>query len=156
MRGFVRASFGGQRGLGATEYVILLVVAVVAIIAVVSRFGKTLGGHMEATGKSVQMLGEDQSGHIVERKSAPVLGEDQNGHIVERSVLPDPIDKPYDKGIDTRFFILLGFGGLVVILILMAFAKRRQKDGRLSPEPELRNDKTARYTRRTGSPPSSV
>jgi hypothetical protein len=67
--------------------------------------------------------------------------------------LPDAVDTPYARGIDTRFFILLGFAGLVIVLILMAIAKRRPKDPHASsPPPELRKEKTESYTRTTNSP----
>jgi Flp pilus assembly pilin Flp len=149
--------------VGATEYAILLILAVVVIITVVSRFGKTVSGKVDSTRKTVQRLGENQDGHIVERESAPTLGEDEDGHIVERSpssalgtkpeALPDAGDKPYDRGIDTRFFILFGFGGLVIVLILMAIAKRRPKDPHAPPQPpELRKEKTESYTRKTDLP----
>jgi Flp pilus assembly pilin Flp len=162
MRRFMRASFGGQGGVGITEYAILLILAAVVIITVVSRFGKTVGGQVDSTRKTVQRLGDGQEGHIGGPESAPTHEGDQAGHIGEGGpasapetkpqALPDAVDQPHDRGIDTRLFILFGFGSLVVVLILMAIAKRRPKDTRPpSPPPEPRKEKTESYTRTTDS-----
>jgi Flp pilus assembly pilin Flp len=127
--------------MGATEYTILLVLAAVVVIAVVSRFGRTVGGNVEVARKSVEKLGQDQNGHSLERRSDQTLGVDDDGHIVERSTssgagasleaLPDAIEKPSDakaKRIDARFAIFVGVVSVAVLmLVVLGMGKRARK-----------------------------
>ena len=129
----------GQQGVGATEYVILFVLAALATIALYSRYGRTVGGKVDVAGSRVGMMGQDQSGHIVDGSSSSSgTGESgagasaAGGSSPSYEPLPEPIENAHKTTatpIDTRSVILLGILGLAVAaLMILAIANRVRKD----------------------------
>jgi hypothetical protein len=150
----VLALVRGQRGVGATEYVILFILAGLGALLLYGKYGRTVGGKVQGAGSRVETLGEDQGGHIVERPApstsagaasgsgdggggssgsrgiGPGAGSGsgaESGGYANTQLLPDRIDggeKARSKKLDTRIAVILG---IIVLAIgaLMILAVAR-------------------------------
>lgn len=137
--------------MGATEYVVLIVLAAVGAIVLYGKFGKSVGGKVDVAGKRVETLGEDRGGRIVEHgrssgggshtRAAGDSGGGGDGSsgssgVSEESSTADLLPERIDGGagarastLDTRIIVLLGILVVAVgALMILAVAQRVRKD----------------------------
>lgn len=137
--------------MGATEYVVLIVLAAVGAIVLYGKFGKSVGGKVDVAGKRVETLGEDRGGRIVEHgrssgggshtRAAGDSGGGGDGSsgssgVSEESSTADLLPERIDGGagarastLDMRIIVLLGILVVAVgALMILAVAQRVRKD----------------------------
>jgi hypothetical protein len=148
---FVPALLRGERGVGATEYVILFILAGLGAILLYGKYGRSVGGKVDVAGRRVETLGDDQGSRIVER-SAPSTSAGaasgsgrggaesgagtgsgaESGVYSSTQVLPDRIDgggAPQSKKLDTRVAVILGIIVLAIgALMILAVARGARKE----------------------------
>ena len=151
---FVLTVVRGERGVGATEYVILFILAGLGAILLYGKYGRTVGGKVDVAGRRVETLGEDQGGRIVER-SAPSRSAGaasgsgrggtesgagsgsgaESGVYSSTQMLPDRIDggeAPRSKKLDTLVAVILGIivlaiGALMILAVARGVRKEEKK-----------------------------
>jgi hypothetical protein len=156
-RSAVLALVRGQRGVGATEYVILFILAALGAILLYGKYGRTVGGKVDVAGRRVETLGEDQGGRIVERPAPSTSagaasgsggggggsgggsgpGAESGGY-ANTQLLPDRIDggeKVRSKKLDTRVAVILGIivlaiGALMILAVARGLRKEEKKQVR--------------------------
>lgn len=135
-----RTSVSGQRGVGTTEYVVLIVLAGLAALSLYAQFGRSVGGKVDVAGKRVEALGQDRAATV--GGAAGVGGSGREGDsgaaagggaaAASAEVLPEPIDgsnQTAGGGVDTRMIVLLGILVVAVgALMILAVAQRVRKD----------------------------
>lgn len=140
--------------MGATEYVVLIVLAAVGAIVLYGKFGKSVGGKVDVAGKRVETLGEDRGGRIVEHgrssgggshtRAAGDSGGGGDGSsgssgssgASEESSTADLLPERIEGGagarastLDMRIIVLLGILVVAVgALMILAVAQRVRKD----------------------------
>jgi hypothetical protein len=143
--------------VGATEYVILLVLAALGAIFLYAKFGRTVGGKVDVAGERVGTLGEEQaaatagstgtaggsaSGRSGAGSSGGGGGSDAStatGAYSSPQVLPDRIDAAREarpKKLDTRVAVILGIIVLAIgALMILAVARGLKKDEKKARKP---------------------
>lgn len=141
----------GQRGVGATEYVILFILAGLGAVLLYGKYGRTVGGKVDVAGKRVETLGQEQApgggagstvvvggsgggssgfGGAIGSGSSAATGEDSSAQL-----LPDRIDggeKARPKKLDTRVAVILGIivvaiGALMILAVARGLRKEEKK-----------------------------
>jgi hypothetical protein len=143
----------GQRGVGATEYVILFILAGLGAILLYGKYGRTVGGKVDVAGKRVETLGQEQAPGAGAGSNTGVGGGSGGGGAGSGSlggttggsgpssstaeysspeVLPDRIDggdKARTKKLDTRVAVILGIIVVAIgALMILAVARGLRKE----------------------------
>jgi len=124
--------------MGATEYLILLILAALTTMALYEKYGRAVGGNVGGAGKKVETLGQDDNGHIVEQSassdavtSSGAGAGSAGGLSTSPEALPQPITKTRgaaSQAVDIRIVILLGIAAMAVAaLMVLSIAQRIRK-----------------------------
>jgi hypothetical protein len=137
--------------VGATEYVILFILAGLGAVLLYGKYGRTVGGKVDVAGKRVETLGAEQAsggagsagvaaggsggGGVGSGGLGGATGSGSSAATSEDSVLPDRIDggeKARPKKLDTRVAVILGIivlaiGALMILAVARGLRKEEKK-----------------------------